>query len=92
MNRRFEDLWTRAADDGASCPVGVKAGYSDIEVDELLDAWYSERAQRIESVLMLDQARRLIAGLLAEGVVPAGKERQARHLIRAIRAIQSDDH
>ena len=55
MNRRFEDLWTRAADDGASCPVGVKAGYSDIEVDELLDAWYSERAQRIESVLMLDQ-------------------------------------
>jgi hypothetical protein len=91
MNRRFEDLWARAADDGASCPLGVRAGRSDVEVDQLLDTWYRERAHRIEAALVLDQARRLIAGLLAEGVVTPRRDRQARQLIHAIHAIQADD-
>jgi hypothetical protein len=91
MNRRFEDLWARAADDGASCPLGAWTARSDVEVDQLLDAWYHERAHRIESALVLDQARRLIAGLLAKGVLTARRDREARQLIRAIRAIQTDD-
>jgi len=91
MKRRFEDLWTEAADDGASCPVGVASPLSSVEADQLLDAWYQERARRIEGALVLDEAHRLIAGLLADHAVTPRRARAARRVIQAIRAFQAND-
>jgi hypothetical protein len=93
MNSRFDDLWASAADDGASCPLGVSAARNgvDTEVDQLLDAWLRERTERIECSLVLDQAYRLVAGLLAEGEINPRRRRQARRLIRAIRDVQKGD-
>jgi hypothetical protein len=91
--RRFQDLWAKAADDGASCPIGVNPGPPDVDVDQLLDAWYDERAQRIESTLLLGEARRLIGRLLveAEGSISSRRAREARRLIQAIRAMETQD-
>ncbi len=93
MKNRFDDLWISAASDGASCPVhAVAAGHDAGEdVDLLMDAWYSERAVRIESSLLLEQALRVIANLLAEGGDSTRKQRQARRLLRAIRKSQGGD-
>src|SRR3954451_5230465 len=93
MNYRFDDLWASAADDGASSPVGVYTTQrGDVpEVDLLLDAWLRERTDRIECALALDQARRVIAGLLADGEVTPRRRRQANLVIRAIRGLQNDD-
>lgn len=89
MNGRFEDLWSTAADDGAACLSGIVTGRGGgVEVDELLDAWYRERTDRIECSLVLEQARRLLAGLLADGSVTPRRRRQAGRLIRAIHGIQ----
>lgn len=87
MTSRFEDLWDSAADDGASCPVGLDttAGAGGAEIDHLMNAWLSERTERIEGSLVLDQARRLLAGMLAGGELTPRRRRQARRLIRAIR-------
>jgi hypothetical protein len=90
MNRRFEDLWDRAADDGASCPVGVSTGASGAELDQLLDAWYRERTQRIEGSLVLDQAQQLLARLVAEEGLNPRRRRQAGRVLRAIRGLQGD--
>jgi hypothetical protein len=94
MNRRFEDLWSRAADDGAFSPVGVSAGAaaSDEELGQLMDAWYFERSQRIEGSLLLDQAVRLLNSLMSEGALTPTKRRQAGRMIRAIRDLQRDAH
>jgi hypothetical protein len=85
MTGRFEDLWD-SADDGASCPAHVFAtGTSSDEVDHLIDAWFRERSDRIECSLLLDQARRLIVGLMAEGEMTPLRRRQAARFLRASR-------
>jgi hypothetical protein len=90
MNRRFEDLWSKAADDGASCPVGLSPAPNGAEVDLLMDAWYRERTQRIEGSLLLDQAGQLLDRLMAEGEMTPRRRRQACRVIRAIRDLQRD--
>ncbi len=95
MNSRFDDLWRTAADDGASCPVGLdtaRTGADGAEIDQLMNAWLSERTERIECSLVLDQARRLIAGMLAGGELTPRRRRQANRLIRAIRVTREGDH
>ena len=88
-DRRFEDLWAEAADDGASTPVGASGFASGAELEELCDAWLEERTQRIEGLLVLDQARRLIARMLAEGEISARSRKRAIGIVRAIRNIQA---
>ena len=90
MKSRFDDLWASAANDGASCPIGIfeKPSDADSELDLLMDAWLRERTERIESSLILDQAQRLMIGLLADGAISPRRRRQAIRLIRAIRASQ----
>ena len=88
---RFDDLWSSAAHDGASCPIGVSGSYASpnadnaVDVDELLDAWFHERTDRIECSLILEQARKLLSGLLAEGTVSARKRGETCRVIRAIK-------
>jgi hypothetical protein len=92
MTGRFEDLWN-SADDGASSPVRVFAtGTSADEVDHLIDAWFRERSDRIECSLLLDQARRLIHGLLAEGEMTPLRRRQATRFLRASRVAPNASH
>jgi len=93
MKSRLNDLWSSAANDGASCPVGVFATRpnDDAEVDQLLDAWYRERKDRIECSLVLDEAQRLISHLLADGEITPKRRRQASRLIRAIRNVRNGD-
>jgi len=92
MCPRFEDLWAKAADDGASCPVGVSAHppASDHETDDLMNAWFQERAQRIEGSLLLQQARRLIVSLMADGDLGPADRRRALRLVRAIRELEKN--
>ena len=88
-NCRFDDLWSEAAHDGASCPIGLSGNQtgqnSSSEVDELMDAWFLERTDRIECSLILEQAGKLLTGLLAEGTVSLKKRRKVCRIIRAIR-------
>ena len=92
MTNRFEDLWSSAADDGASSPVGVYTSQPDLgaEVDHLLDAWLRERTVRIEYSLVLEQVQRVIAGLLTESEINPRRRREASRLIRAIRVVQKE--
>ena len=90
-NWRFDDLWSSAAHDGASCPIGVSgdkpgpnAG-SKVEVDLLMDAWFLERTNGIECSLILGQAEKLLTGLLAEGTVSPRKRREVCRIVRTIR-------
>ena len=93
MKSRLNDLWASAANDGASSPIGIyeKAADTDAEVDMLMDAWLRERSDRIESSLILDQAQRLMIGLLSDGAISPRRRRQAIRLIRAIRSNQKGD-
>ena len=94
MTSRFDELWSAAAGDGASSLAGVVLGRSggEAEADDLLDAWYRERADRIECSLVLDKALRLLAGLLADGEVSPRRRRQATRLIRVIEDVRREDH
>jgi hypothetical protein len=92
MNSRFDELWTLAADDGASCLAGVTMtrAEADDEVDhrQLLDAWYRERQDHIECSLVLGRALRWICHLLADGEITPRRRRQAGRLIQAIHELQ----
>ena len=88
-NCRFDDLWSAAAHDGASCPIGFSGNRpgrnASSDVDELMDAWFQERTDRIECSLILEQAGKLLSGLLAEGTASPKKRREACRVLRAIR-------
>jgi len=83
MTNRLEDLW-KSANDGASTPVGPTTAHTEVDFDELLDAWFLERRNSIEFEILLDESRKLIERLLTEGDVSDSGRRQARRLIKAI--------
>ena len=89
MNSRFDDIWRGAAADGACAFTGIDLTRSETgsDLDELLDAWYRERTDRIECSLILEQAQRLIAAILAKGELTA-QRRQADNVIRSIREVR----
>jgi hypothetical protein len=89
MNRRVDDLWATAASDGASTPVGIVA-VTHTEIEELVDAWSRERTGRIESSLVLEEAGRLLARLLAEVPLEPIRRRQTKRVLRAIRQLEND--
>lgn len=91
MNQRLEELWANAADDGARSPVGLARGPREAEVDELLAAWFKERSHHIEGSLLLQEARRLLSRLLAEGGGSSGSRNRAERLIHLIRSYQKID-
>jgi hypothetical protein len=91
MNRRLEDLWANAADDGATSPIGVLTGPSESELDDLLAAWFQERSHRIEGGLLLQEARRLLLRFLAEEAGSTAIRQRVERLIQAIRAYQDVD-
>jgi hypothetical protein len=93
MNSRFDDLWASAADDGASCPVGVFAvrNEADDEVDQLMNAWLRERSDRIEGSLILEQVQRLLGGIIADGEFTPGRRKRAVRLVRAIRDLRKSE-
>jgi hypothetical protein len=84
IKNRLEDLWKSAADDGASTPLGPLTVPTDVEIDELLDAWFLERHKSIEFEMLLKQARKIIAWLLANGVDEPENRRKARRFLREI--------
>ena len=90
-NCRFDDLWSSASHDGASCPIGYSGNHSssnadaEVEVDQLMDAWFHERTDRIECSLILEQARKLLSELLVDGLGSPRKRREACRVIRAIK-------
>jgi len=82
MISRFEDLW-KSADDGGFSPVGVSR--PDLDVDALMDAWFRERQESIESRLYLKEARRLLRELLELEQVTPQLRKRARCLLQAVR-------
>jgi len=87
MIKRFEDLWTSAATDGASSPVGLATPPPDVaESQDLMEAWYKERQESIENKLYLDLACQLLRRILSEGAMTREDERRAKHLILSIKA------
>lgn len=89
MKRRFEDLWAKAAFDGATTPLGVSCALPDDEVEQLLEAWSRERSERIETTLLLEQTCRLLSGLLSDEDLSARRRRQVRRLIRTIQVLKA---
>ena len=89
-DRRFEDLWADAANDGASSPIGVNSNPFGAELEDLMDAWFDERTQRIEGLLVLEQARRMIVRLMSEAGGSPTSRRRASQLVRAIRKLQAE--
>jgi hypothetical protein len=68
MMRQFEDLWKTAAGDGALSPMG--AVRPEIESEALMDAWFRERQDNIESQLRLNEASRLLRELMDLELIP----------------------
>jgi len=88
MSHRFEELWQTAAHDGAFAPVGVSRPPVTVDHSEVLNAWFAERQQTIELRLYLEQARSLLAQILADGALSRENRRRARLLLLAIRAAE----
>jgi hypothetical protein len=92
MKNRFEELCGSAANDGAFSLAGLATppagGEADAAVDELLDAWFKERTDRIECSLALDQAFRWISGVLGAEELTPRQRREGRQVLRSIRVLQ----
>ena len=83
MANRLEELW-QSASDGASTPVGQVTSHIEADFDELLHAWFLERRNSIEFEILLDESRKMIARLIAEGEVSDSSRRRAGRLMKAI--------
>ena len=79
MTARFEDLWN-SADDGASARPRIRNRAERRRSRSLDRRLVRERSDRIECSLLLDQARRLIHGFLADGEI-SPLRRQAGHAL-----------
>jgi len=90
MSNPFDDLLTSTAEDGASVTHGVLTNRQDerMEVEELMGAWLEERHECIELGMFVDRARKLLCRMVAEGDLAAETKREARRLIRAMRAVR----
>jgi hypothetical protein len=84
MINRLEDLWSSAAADGASAPLGPLRPHDDSDIDELLDAWFAERKTTIEFEMLLGQSRRMIAHALESGFLAPSQSKKAARLLREI--------
>src|SRR4051794_13934439 len=86
MLDHFNDLLKACAGDGASAAGAVAPAGSEDDVDQIMDAWYRERQERVEAGLFLEQARELLGQIVAEGRITPLSRRKARRLLLAIQA------
>jgi len=90
MLSQFNDLLMVAAHDGAAAPVSPCPIGREKLANEIMEAWYRERHERIEAGLFLDEARALLRNILAEGRMTTATRRKTRRLLRAIKASSAD--
>jgi len=86
----FNELLRATADEGASAAIGVSPSRTLEESDQLLDAWYQERQERVETGLFLEEASQLLKKIVGEGCVTTASRRKVRRLLLAIKASQPD--
>jgi len=86
MFGHFSDLLMATPTDGASAVAGSPPLRTSEDLDELMEAWYRERQERVEVGLFLDEARDLLRRILAEGEVSSLTRRKARRLLLALEA------
>jgi hypothetical protein len=84
MRNRVEDFWKKAADDGASAPLGVDVVHPRADVEDLMRAWSRERGQCIEFGMLLNQSSRLISRLVVTDCLSQADRKRARALLLAI--------
>lgn len=80
-----ELIWTAAGEGGAAA-IGVTPFRPLEESDQLLDAWYRERQERVETGLFLDEARQLLNKILEEGRMTPASKRKVTRLLLALKA------
>lgn len=86
MIRHFNDLLMAAAHDGASAAISVCSTSSTSDVDQLMDAWYRERQERIEAGLLLEQACRVLSRIVSDGEITTANRRKATRLLLTMKA------
>ncbi|SIO62025.1 hypothetical protein SAMN05444166_6925 [Singulisphaera sp. GP187] len=86
MIGHFNELLRATADDGASATTCLSANHSAEEIDQLLEAWFRERQERIETGLLLDEAQHLLKRIIREGQVTPVSRRKTTNLLLAIKA------
>lgn len=93
MTTGYEDLWSRAANDGASSMTNLFAPRNENvnDAEHLLAAWFRERSELIECSFVLEEARRMISVLLADGEITTKRRRQANRLIHRIQDVKKPD-
>jgi len=91
MQKHFNDLLLKTANEGASERIGVSPINQQDELDQLMDAWYRERQERVEAEMFLERAHHLLRRIISEGRMTSANGRKARHLLLAIKAISQDD-
>ncbi len=82
----YDELLATTGEDGASVPWGTVSKSHCDELDDLMQAWFQERRDNIETRMFLDQACQLLGRILAEGSVSSSTHRRAKGLILAIKA------
>jgi hypothetical protein len=90
MIGHFNELLRATADEGASAAIGVSPSRTFEESDQLLDAWYRERQERVETGLFLEEASQLLKKIISEGRVTPASRRKVRRLLLAIEAAHPD--
>jgi hypothetical protein len=90
MFGHFSDLLMATPTDGASAVTASPPSRTSEDVDELMEAWYRERQERVEVGLFLDEARNLLRRILAEGEVSPLSRRKARRLLLALEAFRHE--
>ena len=90
MIGHFNELLRVTADEGASATIGLSPSHSADEIDDLLEAWFRERQERIETGLFLDEVQRLLKRIIREGRITPAIQRKATNLLLAIEAINQD--
>jgi len=84
MLGHFNDLLHVAGNEGASSTIDFPMACTRGDCDQLLNAWYHERQERVEVGLFLTEACQLLSAILGEGQVSTTSRRKARSLLRAI--------
>lgn len=90
MIGHYNELLRATADEGASATIGLSPSHSAEEIDELLEAWFQERQERIETGLFLNEAQLLLKRIIREGRITPASQRKATNLLLAIEATNQD--
>lgn len=90
MNNPFDHLLLSTGEDGASTPVTSIRNRDAAEIDRIMDAWFQERQDNIECGMFLDQARKLLTRILADGELTLKTRRQVKSFMLAMQECRRD--